>query len=343
MSIGEKSAERKFPAADGIRGIAVLIVLIVHATVMFFPKTYPDLDGSGRIGVWLFFVLSSFLLANTFINRGFSAKNLISYFLGRILRIMPLYLITVGIYAAAGYLSKDEVWGLLKLNYPWGHLWTIAVEFKFYFILPLIVWAINKSYRFYGLTGATLISLVIIITHQYFYPYYTIKASSTNVIGYISTFTLGIYTAYLVQYATWKNEKAKLILSLIALTGIIISIPGMRYLIFGIQKNTYLWDKQVYFGFGWCIIIYCTLTSKNKLTKLLNNFQLRNLGHWSFSIYLIHWLIYTQLSAISTENYFVMLTAFFLAILAGGLLYNFIEKPFERARHTLMHVINRNY
>jgi len=44
-----------FPEADGIRGLACLMVLFVHITAITFPETHPYLRGTGKIGVWLFF------------------------------------------------------------------------------------------------------------------------------------------------------------------------------------------------------------------------------------------------------------------------------------------------
>lgn len=49
------------PAAEGIRGVACLLVLVAHAVTMFFPRSVPYLSGSGKIGVWPFFVLSAYL------------------------------------------------------------------------------------------------------------------------------------------------------------------------------------------------------------------------------------------------------------------------------------------
>lgn len=55
----------RFEGADGIRGLACLIVLCTHAVAMFFNSTYMALAGMGKVGVWLFFVLSAFLCNNS--------------------------------------------------------------------------------------------------------------------------------------------------------------------------------------------------------------------------------------------------------------------------------------
>lgn len=91
------SESAKLNGADGIRGLACLIVLITHAVNMFFIGT-PYLHGTGRIGVWLFFVLSAFLLTYKFERSGFSLLSISNYVIGRVLRIIPLFLISVVVY-----------------------------------------------------------------------------------------------------------------------------------------------------------------------------------------------------------------------------------------------------
>ena len=64
----------RFEGADGIRGVACLIVICIHAIAIFFPSTRDLMAGAGKIGVWLFFVLSAFLLTSKFMRSGFERK-----------------------------------------------------------------------------------------------------------------------------------------------------------------------------------------------------------------------------------------------------------------------------
>lgn len=59
-----------------------MIVLMVHALNHFYPSTFLWTRGAGKYGVWLFFVLSAFLLTLRLQQRGFTRPNLTDYALG---------------------------------------------------------------------------------------------------------------------------------------------------------------------------------------------------------------------------------------------------------------------
>lgn len=88
------------PALDGLRGLAVLIVLASHlanAGLPVFPGL--SLSGTGKSGVYLFFVLSAYLLTRLLLARPVrewrSLHPWIDYGLRRVLRIWPLYLVVL--------------------------------------------------------------------------------------------------------------------------------------------------------------------------------------------------------------------------------------------------------
>lgn len=329
-------SHHRFPAADGIRGLAVLIVLVVHSMVMFFPKTYDGLAGSGKIGVWLFFVLSAFLLTNTFIQKGFGVQNITSYIIGRFIRIMPLYILTLIIYCAFGYFSLQEAYSIFKLNNPWGHLWTIAVEFKFYFLLPFICFILIRIQSRFGNSSMIAAAIIIIAIQQWNYPYFEVKPSSTDMTGYISAFMPGICAAILLPGQSSKKNTLPDLICVLVLIGILLSVPQIRKVFFGIPNDGYLLDKHVHFAFAWSVLVFFTLSSTGRLNSLFCSRWLRQLGKWSFSIYLFHWLIYTQITKFFIESYLWATIAFSLAIIIGGIIFYLVEKPLEKWRHFTM-------
>jgi peptidoglycan/LPS O-acetylase OafA/YrhL len=70
---------------DGLRGLAILMVVVAHGPVInvFLPNV-------GRAGVYLFFVLSAFLLSRQLYNSGIRSATLTRYFVARVFRIYPL-------------------------------------------------------------------------------------------------------------------------------------------------------------------------------------------------------------------------------------------------------------
>ena len=131
------------PTLDGIRGWAFLIVLVMHGFSLCLDSSYVYLQGCGKYGVWLFFVLSSFLLTKNYVLTKSSKQE---YVLGRIFRILPLYFICIAFYAVANIIKPTIFEIVLTMFGLFGplHLWTISVEFCFYMIL-LIIWLIPNQ------------------------------------------------------------------------------------------------------------------------------------------------------------------------------------------------------
>jgi peptidoglycan/LPS O-acetylase OafA/YrhL len=143
------------PELDGLRGIAILLVLGLHFI--------PDLVPGGFLGVDVFFVLSGFLITSLLLQE-WSHRHSISlkdFYIRRVLRLGPglaAYLLSLGAYAFV-FLKKEDAldiylgialtlsyvsnWVIaLKPDFPLGILaitWSLAVEEQFYLVWPLIL------------------------------------------------------------------------------------------------------------------------------------------------------------------------------------------------------------
>jgi peptidoglycan/LPS O-acetylase OafA/YrhL len=158
------------PALDGLRGMAIILVLIVHLTFSSFAHTNSflitvaaSLCQFGWVGVDLFFVLSGFLITGILyetLGRPFYFRN---FYARRFLRIFPLY---YGAIIALLFLSRPLgiAWHgsqFILLSYlqntpPWihrvpasvhrytAHFWSLAVEEQFYLVWPCIVFLIRS-------------------------------------------------------------------------------------------------------------------------------------------------------------------------------------------------------
>lgn len=171
------------PGLDGLRGIACLLVLIVHAAhscggMDSLPAYLGIVDMLGGSGVDLFFVLSGFLITGILLD----AKGRPGFFSGfyarRVLRIMPLYYVALLVVFVAlrpvlanadGYadLASDQPWFWLHAanwcfivngapRFQWlNHFWSLAIEEQFYLVWPLVVWMTSR--RCLAATCAVLI------------------------------------------------------------------------------------------------------------------------------------------------------------------------------------------
>ena len=154
-------AESRLPALDGIRGVAVLMILVFHYLQGMLPCAW--LSKLTRplyftqTGVDLFFVLSGFLITGILLNARGTPHFLKNFYFRRALRILPLYYLVVFSCLAAGWIGSnplyqfDKVWWYLlylqnigltfwpsSTGCP-GHFWSLGVEEHFYLLWPLLI------------------------------------------------------------------------------------------------------------------------------------------------------------------------------------------------------------
>jgi peptidoglycan/LPS O-acetylase OafA/YrhL len=156
------------PALDGVRGIAILLVLFHHFT-LFDPVTSVGawlgfVALLGWSGVDVFFVLSGFLISGILIDARGSSRYFASFYMRRVLRIFPLYYLVVflsfiilarfpwwhDLLVGAGTVPQWPYWTYLvnfaiaeRGDFQHGVLdvaWSLAIEEQFYLLWPAIVW-----------------------------------------------------------------------------------------------------------------------------------------------------------------------------------------------------------
>jgi peptidoglycan/LPS O-acetylase OafA/YrhL len=147
----------RIPGLDGLRAIAIGLVLLVHATLSpGFPSALRDLDTLRSLGVRIFFVISGFLITTLLLQewRDTGRISLLRFYLRRSLRIFPAfyaYVAVVVVLAAAGLVSLrpgdigHALTYTMNYHYPaaWEvfHFWSLSVEEQFYLLWPpLLVW-----------------------------------------------------------------------------------------------------------------------------------------------------------------------------------------------------------
>ncbi len=173
-----KGAEaRAIPTLDGMRGIAVLLVLMFHfawtfpgedptTAVTFVDKVAVRIHAflwSGWIGVDLFFVLSGYLITRGLVTP--SAKvlgtRLKMFWMRRVLRIFPLYyafiivgsIVALAVVGTSAWIPGPSYWVYMQ-NYAlafddeplrWtAHFWSLAIEEQFYFVWPIVALMVSR-------------------------------------------------------------------------------------------------------------------------------------------------------------------------------------------------------
>lgn len=323
-----------FPAADGIRGLAVMIVMFAHALVMFLPATRPFLGGTGKIGVWLFFVLSSFLLTNKFIKNGLTRKSLLEYSIGRFFRIIPIFILACLFYYSAGYFDIYDLAKITTFQQGYGHLWTIPVEFKFYFILPFFILILTPVHKRHGLLPVIVLAIIAIIVLREFFPPSRTPDNSIYTHWYIPSFLVGIIASYMAQNISGGKRRNGLKIS-ICFFGVAVIIPAVSYFLFGRVIIGGLPSSFLSLSIVWGCLILLAVRDCGIYNNFFSSSAMRNIGNKSFSIYLFHWFFLTEMSKLYPNNALAMAASILMSTIAGWLIFALIEKPIENYRHRL--------
>lgn len=332
------------PAADGIRGLACLIVLIVHSIGFHWPRMSPMLFGGGKYGVWLFFVLSAFLLTFRLQQRGFTAVSLLDYALGRILRILPLFALACLLYywAGMGIQDTDQLHAALTFEQGFIHLWTIPVEFKFYLLLPPLAWAGLCLKRRLGNAAILLAGIALLVLQQSVWPYWQTPENSADTRWYLPSFLFGILAALLLPYLrSLPRIRLATPFALFTLLILLLALPGSRLWLFNTPLSDDLLDKHLYLGLMWACFTGLLLEGHGLAGRLLCSRPLAFLGIVSYSTYLFHWLILMTLAGHWPGHMATFLIGIFLSIVAGAAGHYLAERPLENLRKRLMAQIRK--
>ncbi|HXS16016.1 MAG TPA: acyltransferase family protein [Polyangiaceae bacterium] len=328
---------------DGIRCVAVLMVLIFHF------ELFPLGDG-GFVGVDVFFVLSGFLIsgliwrdlaAGTFSLKDFYVRRLrrlgpsllvvqIGALLFAALLLLPsatLSLARQSVYTQL-YVVNVHFWksidyfGLHTRHQPLLHCWSLAVEEQFYLFFPLLVLVVHRYFRGWWprvLVGGALLSFGLNLAFVQTKPqaaFYLLPTRAWELLaGALIPYLSPAFTRPLA-----KNVAGGL--------GVVLLIATLA-----------LHDPGVAFP-GWFALLPVAATMSLVLagagvgswvSRALSLPAIVYVGRISYSLYLVHWPIRVFTDAL-VESYSLpwRVTGFVLSFVLAALLYRFVEDPIRR-------------
>lgn len=162
---------QRLPALDGIRGLAIVLILALHffdVAVPFASKAVSVFKTWGWVGVELFFVLSGFLITTILVTSKGRPRYFRNFYARRALRILPVYYATLALMLlilpaffrnfeqALGHPVYGPAWiywthtsnfyfaAHAFADGPLGHTWSLAVEEQFYFVWPVLAWLLTQ-------------------------------------------------------------------------------------------------------------------------------------------------------------------------------------------------------
>lgn len=356
---------------DGLRGFAALIVVFSHTSnsgMFFIP--FLDLRGIGKSGVFLFFLLSSFLLTLPLLRKGkevLSFPVMSHYWQRRFFRIYPLYTLylllgvisTLVITAALGKSGVGIPFGLdwtgfidhLALLDGKGVTWSIAVEFKFYFILPFFVLAIVFA-RSYGPLALIGLFVSLILLSQFISPQSKSLTNDARLLPYLTIFIIGIFLAVLQDYI--NNNKTNKFITFICRYGGHIGVVGvtvMTPLVFSLfgdkVANNYFHKQFILYTIFWSLILLSSVNTQGLLQQFFTLQILRFYGALSFSLYLFHPIFIKALNKVELSGYISAWLVIIGSTIAAYISFKLLEGPVSKykiSRSTLTpiaHIIRR--
>jgi len=343
-----------FPEIDGIRFLAIVLVILFHSHGYFMGKTTAkfadDLQNytwlntffeNGDRGVTLFFVLSGFILclpfAHHYINNG-KKVSLKRYYLRRLTRLEPPYFIAmtaIFLLSLAAHLKPVSVlvhsW-LASLIYCHNIIfhhapfltvvaWSLEIEIQFYILAPLLFRLLTLPKTTRRLILLT-VSIAITLLQQVYMPPFN------SIYGFIQYFLAGILLADIYVSDEMAGVLNKPVIVLIA----IITLLAILYL--PVHSNFY-----AALSFPFLIGLFYYIVLKNDTVKNIFSYKfIPIIGGMCYSIYLLHYTIiaiagrYTlgiRFTTYYLPNIFLQILLLGIPVLAiSSIFYYFIERPF---------------
>lgn len=354
----ENPNRKHYPALDGLRGVAILLVVIYHNF------GFIDYFFFGWLGVDLFFVLSGFLITDILLKTVGKKNYLKNFYIRRILRIFPLYYLSLILFLIVipklthqfniKYYTDNQVWLWTYLQ-NWlyifkdpdqtntlNHLWSLAVEEQFYLAWPLVILLLRKpKYLLFFITSLLVAVLGFRlwiwnyqIANLAYYNLYTFSRIDGICIGCIIAIMHRININFFKYYTSL----------------IVLFFAGLNFIFFFInRKYNFTFPYLALIGYSTFAMMFGLLVNEailkeNRFINIIFNNRLLNFfGKISYGFYVFHWPVYILISPYLLNlvskyltgwpvKFTVSLLATFVAIIISWISYQYFEKYFLKLK-----------
>lgn len=357
----------RLPGLDGLRGIAVLAVVIYHADL--------GILSGGFLGVDVFFVLSGFLITNLLLTElintdGIDFKN---FYIRRIRRLVPalVAVLLVGILISGFLISdigyafrRDLPWALsftLNWSYLFGehsyfvniarppvlqHLWSLAIEEQFYLVWPIALLGLHVvTRRRFPLRGAIVIVATLgAIASTLWMSYlsarhgYPIPNDPSRVYFGTDSHAMGLLIGAAAA-ALWRQEHLKTPVTPDRRAAMnLIGLSSLAVVLWSFFGTTELTPWIYHGGFFWVSVataILAVIAAHPGLSfgPRLGNRILSWFGTRSYGMYLWHWPLFTVTRPgldIAAPELFVHTARLLALCVISEISYRYLELPIRR-------------
>ena len=319
---------------DGLRGLAVLMVVFGHGNNHGLgPFGDHSLLIRGKLGVYLFFVLSAYLLDRQIIKMFQQERAQWDYWLyyisRRILRIFPLFFLSLVVFRLANASGLNvvihewmDVWQHLALQRGDHIFWSIPVEFKYYLISPLLLFVFHRLFRWNAY--AIITALTVLMVGSHLFVLWWIPAG-TSTLWYLNIFMLGTVVALMERlHPNLWNALAQSAATTFA--------GWVVLLVFSIWS----WKSEDYTKIStfvpaavlWSVALIASFKT-GLWSTVLSWKPLRWIGAVSFSMYLFHIPVLMWVKSFALPSEIAWLSYLALTAAVSAMTYLVVERPLQ--------------
>jgi peptidoglycan/LPS O-acetylase OafA/YrhL len=338
----EFKAKQYFAELDGLRALAILLVLFHHSPRMAQGNPLQTLRDNGRYGVAFFFVISGFLICTLFLREQEKTGriHLMKFYGRRCLRLLPLYyaalaLQIVLVFVLHQYSPENRHLFATRLpsylfyycnwlpNYtspPFFCAWSLAVEEQFYLAFGLLIF-FGPRRQVVILAAAALI--LKICAFQFFGPLDAGAAVWRVVFSYREPILLGVLIAFVLNQRRFCELCGRWLSSAWVRWGIAVS--AVVWTGFHEMGNESSWDSLLLYALMGVILTGAVLHG----APLLSGRLMTHVGKVSYGIYLLHMFVFSSVRKFPGGN--TAAGCFFVGgvvtIAIASLSYRYFERP----------------
>lgn len=298
------------PQLDGIRAIAVTLVLLVHCVMVpsqgVLGWILRNVLSNGWIGVDLFFALSGYLITSILLRARTRPHYFRNFYARRFLRIFPPYYAVVAILVAAAawlpfgalrpawpYLTYTSNLYLVFAHWEWrplGHTWSLAIEEQFYLFYPILVLRVSKPRLRHLLWAVIALSpLVRVITNAMTFP----AASAFTTFCRLDVLAMGALVAIEFEGRTEISDRAARLLRLAF--GALLTASALLFVTKQLDAKLVLFNAvaltiiEATAALSICVAVAAPLPYLDRMLRLP---LAVGMGRISYGIYLFHYPIW---------------------------------------------------